>query len=78
MTLTENKEHKYLQDDGFCRMMTTKTMTWQEATDVMLRKAVNTCIRQGTISSPPLLPCAGKIARQSTQTFPVVYTHCEP
>ena len=29
-------------------MMTTETMTWQKATAVMLRKAVNTCIRQGT------------------------------
>ena len=48
MTLTENKEHKYLQDDGFCRMMTTKTMTWQKAIAVMLRKAVYTYIRQST------------------------------
>ena len=30
-------------------MMTMEMMTWQEATAVMLRKAVNTCIRQGTI-----------------------------
>ena len=29
-------------------MMTTETMMWQEATAVMRRKAVNTCIRQDT------------------------------
>ena len=45
---TENEEHKYLQDDWSCKRMTTETMTWQGATAVMYRKAVNTRIRQST------------------------------